>query len=160
MKETKFNQKKYKQEYAKAHYTEFRVSLLKEENTELENTLKKYNLSKAQFLRKAIRNFKEEKKMKKYYVTSGTQLFEKKGENGTWLSGGDTIWGNDNDKIFKNIEDATLFYDSLKLKDDIKKNTRYSDYKELYEIDGNIEDIDDIDLDEAVLIKDEYTFTA
>ena len=153
--EEEFNQKKYINEFNKANYTQFNVRLLKYEKKELEQLLKAYNINNADFLRKSIKNFKEELKMKKFYVTSGTLHCEKRGE---WIYGGEVLKGNDNTKIFDDILDARAFYDSIELKDVIEGNNRYSDYKELYEIDGTINDIDDIDLDNAKYIIDEYTF--
>ena len=53
-----FNQMKYQQEFNKKHYKAFKVDLKKEEMLELENLLKKFNLTKAQFLRNAIKELK------------------------------------------------------------------------------------------------------
>lgn len=56
--ETKFNQKKYIQQYNKDHYKTFKVDLKIEELEELNQLLKKMKLSKADFLREAIRQLK------------------------------------------------------------------------------------------------------
>lgn len=49
---------KYIQEYNKEHYKAFKVDLKVEELEELEEMLKKKNLTKAQFLRNAIKELK------------------------------------------------------------------------------------------------------
>ncbi len=54
----KFNQIKYQQEFNKKHYKTFKVDLKKEEMLELENLLKKFNLTKAEFLRNSIKELK------------------------------------------------------------------------------------------------------
>ena len=97
--------------------------------------------------------------MKKYYVASHTQGFEKHGDE--WLNCGDVYLGNDNEKIFDTIEEATNFYNSIELKDEISDRNRYSDYKEMYEINDDI-DLDEIDgqyLETQKFIRDDYLFT-
>lgn len=54
-----FNQQKYIQEYNKTHYKTFKVDLKVEEMDELSNLLKKYKLTKAQFLRNSIDKLKK-----------------------------------------------------------------------------------------------------
>ena len=54
----KIKQKKYLQEYKKEHYKAFKVDLKVEELEELEALLQKKGLSKAQFLRNAIKDLK------------------------------------------------------------------------------------------------------
>ena len=54
-----FNQIKYIQEYNKKHYKTFKVDLKKEELEELEKILQEKGISKAQFLRDAIKLAKE-----------------------------------------------------------------------------------------------------
>ena len=96
--------------------------------------------------------------MKRYYVASHTQIFEKHGDE--WIGCGDTTFGNDNQKIFNTIKKANDFYNSIELKDEISGNNRYSDYKEMYEINYYI-DLDRIDgkyLVKQKFIKDEYSF--
>lgn len=63
-----FNQKKYEQNWHKEHYSTFKVDLKKDEKEELDDILKKQNLSKADFLRKSINNLKEELKMKEEII--------------------------------------------------------------------------------------------
>lgn len=58
----KFNQQRYIQNYNKEHYKTFKVDLKKDEIEELEDLLKKEKLSKAQFLRNAISQFKKSSK--------------------------------------------------------------------------------------------------
>lgn len=58
----KFNQQRYIQNYNKEHYKTFKVDLKKDEIEELEDLLKKKKLSKAQFLRNAISQFKKSSK--------------------------------------------------------------------------------------------------
>lgn len=50
----KFNKKDYDNNYRKIHYKQFKADLKLEEFKELEELLKKYNLTKIQFLRNAI----------------------------------------------------------------------------------------------------------
>lgn len=54
----KNNQLKYIQEYNKEHYKAFKVDLKVQELDELEALLQKKGLSKAQFLRNAIKDLK------------------------------------------------------------------------------------------------------
>lgn len=53
-----FNQTDYIREYNKKHYSYFKVQLKKEEADELNQLLKKLNLSKPEFIRQAIKKFK------------------------------------------------------------------------------------------------------
>jgi len=53
-----FNQQKYIQEYNKSHYKTFKVDLRNEEMEELETILTSLQLTKAQFLRNAIKELK------------------------------------------------------------------------------------------------------
>lgn len=148
---------KYKNNWRKEKKLQFNVELDKKEKEELDSLLNKLNVKKSDFLRKSIENFKEELKMKKFYVKSGTFCCNKKGNH--WYFRGDVTCGhNDLEKIFDTIEEARECYDSIILKDDIQNDNRYSDYKELYEIEGSINDTDDIDLDKARFIADDYTF--
>lgn len=50
-----FNQSKYNQKYNKEHYKAFKVDLKKEELEQLEKLLKEKGITKAQFLRDAIK---------------------------------------------------------------------------------------------------------
>ncbi len=157
----KFNQSKYIRSYIKEHKSTFSVDLNKDEMIDLNEMLKMYNLSKAQFLRNSIYNFKEEKKMKKYLVHSNEYSCTLKGND--WYYNGDVTYSNfENNKIFNNIEDATKFYDEIELNDNIDGNYRYSSYKILYEINNDIteDDLSDLDLDtDADIIKCDYIFT-
>ena len=51
----------YNQKYNKEHYKSFKVDLKNDEYTELQEMLKKYGITKADFLRKAIERFYNEK---------------------------------------------------------------------------------------------------
>lgn len=57
----KFNQNKYIQQYHKENYARFLVDLPKEEKEEFDRILKDNHLSKAEFLRQAIKDFKKKK---------------------------------------------------------------------------------------------------
>ena len=57
----KFNQKKYIAEYKKKHKKQFNTDLNIDEYNELEKLLKNNNLTKAKFLRNAIKELKEKK---------------------------------------------------------------------------------------------------
>lgn len=54
-----FNQSKYIQEYNKEHYKTFKVDLKIKEFEELEKILKKAKLTKAEFLRQSIKEYKK-----------------------------------------------------------------------------------------------------
>lgn len=54
-----FNQQQYIQDYNKAHYRAFKVDLKIEELEELNDLLEKKGLTKAQFLRDAIKKLKK-----------------------------------------------------------------------------------------------------
>lgn len=54
-----FDQNKYIQQYNKEHYSAFKVDLLKSEKVEIDNILNLKNISKANFLRKAIEEIKK-----------------------------------------------------------------------------------------------------
>ena len=56
-----FNQRKYIIEYNKEHYKAFKVDLKVEELEELEKILKEKEMTKAQFLRDAIKKIKSGK---------------------------------------------------------------------------------------------------
>ena len=62
--EKSFDKKKYDNEYSKEHYKQFKVKLKNEEKEELDKLLDQENITKAQFLRNSIYDFKEELKMK------------------------------------------------------------------------------------------------
>lgn len=53
----KFDENKYKREYNKEHYSTFKVNLKKTEKEDLEKLLKKQRMTKASFLRNAIKKF-------------------------------------------------------------------------------------------------------
>lgn len=55
-----FNQIKYIQQYNKEHYKTFKVNLKIKEYDELDKILKKKNLTKADFLKKAIEEIKKD----------------------------------------------------------------------------------------------------
>lgn len=56
-----FDSNKYKQEYGKEKYARFLVDLPKKEKEEFDRILKENHLSKAEFLRQAIKDFKKKK---------------------------------------------------------------------------------------------------
>ena len=56
---SKTNQQKYIQQYNKEHYKAFKVDLKVEELEELESILKSKGITKAQFLRNAIKALKK-----------------------------------------------------------------------------------------------------
>lgn len=58
----KFNQSKYIQEYNKEHYKTFKVDLKVEEWDEINELLNKKGMTKAQFLREAIKQLKKSHK--------------------------------------------------------------------------------------------------
>ena len=153
-----FNKEVYDREFKKKNYKQFKVDLPIKEKDDLDDMLKMYNISKSEFLKNSIKKFKEEKKMKKYVVTCDTTKFVKD-EKG-WRYDGLTIGGtNSCEKIFDTIEEATKFYDSIELDDDIQKYSRYSESKCLYEVDEKDIDEDEVNLNDAIIIKDDSAFT-
>ena len=56
-----FNQNEYIKEYNKKHYSYLKVQLKKEEKEELDQLLKKLNISKPEFIRQCINLFKQGK---------------------------------------------------------------------------------------------------
>ena len=60
--EKKFNQKEYINNWKKQHKAQFKVDLNKDEKAELDELLEKKGITKAQFLRDAIENFKNSRK--------------------------------------------------------------------------------------------------
>ena len=58
-----FNQKEYIIQYKKEHYSTFKVDLLKDEKKALDKILKNENMTKTEFLRKSIIEFKKERKI-------------------------------------------------------------------------------------------------
>ena len=67
-----FNQKEYIIQYKKEHYSTFKVDLLKKEKKEFDNVLKSENITKTDFLRESIFEFKKGRKieMNRYDVIS------------------------------------------------------------------------------------------
>ena len=67
-----FNKREYDDEYAKKHLSQFKVNLKKEEKKKLDEILNEQNISKTEFLRESIFNFKKERgiMMNKYDVAN------------------------------------------------------------------------------------------
>lgn len=89
----KFDKTKYDMDYRKVHKSQFNVDLNKDEKDELDALLKESGMSKAEFLRKAIKQLRGGKNMKTVdeimdYITrnkvvaeSQKQAFEKQKED-------------------------------------------------------------------------------
>lgn len=60
--EKEFNQQQYIKEYNQKHYKTFKVELKKEEKEELDELLKSLSMTKATFLRNAIKDLKRKNK--------------------------------------------------------------------------------------------------
>ena len=58
--ESKFNQQEYINNFNKVKYTQFNVRLSKEEKMELDELLRKANISGAEFIKNSIKKLKEE----------------------------------------------------------------------------------------------------
>ena len=58
-----FNQKEYIAQYKKEHYLTFKADLLKDEKKAFDKILKNENMTKTEFLRKSIIEFKKERKI-------------------------------------------------------------------------------------------------
>lgn len=97
-------------------------------------------------------------KNKKFLTIKCSTLTERKSNSDNWYYRGDTTERFEN--LFDTIEEANKYYNSIELNDEIQEYNRYSDYKQLFAVNNDIteEDIIDLDLDEAELIKDDYTF--
>lgn len=89
----KFDKTKYDMDYRKVHKSQFNVDLNKDEKDELDALLKESGMSKAEFLRKAIKQLRGGKNMKtvdeimdyiarnKVFAESQKQAFEKQKED-------------------------------------------------------------------------------
>lgn len=131
----KFDEKKYKNEYDKEHYSQFKVKFKKEEKKELDELLALHNITKTEFLKKAILDYKEELKMKNYVIITGSEVYEKL-SNGNW----EYKYSNDNDHkynltFYETLEDAIKVFDEIDLKLYKESSTIYADFKEIYEFD-------------------------
>ena len=60
-----FNQVRYINQYAREHYSRFHVDLLKDDKEELDKMLKEDGITKADFLRNAIEEYKKKRIKKK-----------------------------------------------------------------------------------------------
>lgn len=103
---------------------------------------------------------KEENKMEKYLFRKSTYTCTKK--NGCWYYNGDAV-DCEELVIFNDKNKALEYYNNYNIKDEILGNSRYCDYKELYQYNG--EDVtDDMILDKDYnsddfeLILDAYLF--
>lgn len=63
-----FNQQQYIKQYNQTHYKTFKVELKKEEKEELDELLKSLSMTKAAFLRNAIKELKEKGDLKKWKI--------------------------------------------------------------------------------------------
>jgi len=161
-----FDKKEYDRKFSaerRKTLKQFKVDLPAAEKEELDILLEQHNLTKTEFLKKSILNFKEELKMKKYYIYCGTDAYRRSGAN--WEFDGNTSM-NVNDKyigVYDSYEQAIEIYNSINLTRNEESTRLYADYKQLYEFDTNditdedIED-DDLDIDKMKLLKEEYTF--
>ena len=164
---TEFNQKEYLRDYMKErrkNIKQFKVDLKTEEKEELDELLAQHNISKVEFLKNAINNFKEELKMKKYYIYCGTEHYEKTSSG--WESRGETTQ-NTNDKyikVYDTYEKAIDTYNSIPLNCDKDNHSMYADFKQLFEYDSTKISDDDIEdgnfnIDNMKLLKDDYSFS-
>ncbi len=163
---TEFNQKEYLRAYMKErrkNIKPFKVDLTIQEKEELDELLVQHNISKVEFLKNAINNFKEELKMKKYYIYCGTEHYEKT-SNG-WESRGETTQ-NINDKyikVYDTYEKAINTYNSIALNCEKNNCSMYADFKQLFEYDSTKISDDDIEdgnfnIDNMRLLKEDYSF--
>lgn len=60
-----FNKREYDNNYDKEHYSQFKAKLKKEEKKELDEFLKKNNLTKPEFIRISFKFMKEQVNLKK-----------------------------------------------------------------------------------------------
>ena len=162
-----FNKKEYDRNYMKERRKElktFKVDLPTSEKEELDLLLEQHRLSKVEFLKKAIANYKEELKMKKYYVNCGTQHYEK--VSSKWCYQGDTSMNAIDGHIarYDSYEEAIKAYNNIELQCDKSNDSIYADYKELYEYYSTHISDDDIDdgnfnFDDLKLLQDDYSYT-
>ena len=133
--EEKFDFNKYRNEYDKEHYSQFKAKLKKQDMEELNELLKKYGINKTQFVMKAKEKLERGRLiMKKVEYIIDEQRVEPYS---------DYI----NSNTFDNKEDAESEFERLK---DLSKNSRVSDnitrytlLEVVYEIDEDGEELDD-----------------
>lgn len=77
----KFNKVKYDMDYRKKNKSQFNVDINKEEKEEIDELLKKDGITKTEFLRNAIKRYKNESTTIKIYIYSDTVVFTKDSEN-------------------------------------------------------------------------------
>ena len=151
--------RKYKNDFDKENYKQFKAKLKPKEMEEVNDFLEKNGMNKREFVLISKKILERGMYMKKYLVYKNTQHFEKRGE---WISTGDCA-DTKNVKTFDNKEEAEKYYNELELQDVISGDNRYSDYKSMYEYDATeitdemIND-DEYDLDNMKFIKDDYSF--
>ena len=77
----KFDKIKYDMDYRKKHKSQFNVDINKEEKEEIEALLKNNGITKADFLRNAIRKYKSETTSIRVYIYMDKIVFTKDDEN-------------------------------------------------------------------------------
>lgn len=78
----KFDKIKYDMDYRKKHKSQFNVDINKEEKDEIDALLKNNGITKADFLRNAIRKYKSETTSIRVYIYMDKIVFTKDDENG------------------------------------------------------------------------------
>lgn len=78
----KFDKIKYDMDYRKKHKSQFNVDINKEEKDEIDALLKNNGITKADFLRNAIRKYKSEITSIRVYIYMDKIVFTKDDENG------------------------------------------------------------------------------
>lgn len=77
----KFDKIKYDMDYRKKHKSQFNVDINKEEKDEIDALLKNNGITKADFLRNAIRKYKSETTSIRVYIYMDKIVFTKDDEN-------------------------------------------------------------------------------
>ena len=140
---------KLKNDWRKKNIKQFNVDLNIPIYNELNELLKLYNMTKVDFIKYSIYKFKEEKKFKKYYV---------KYESVKKYSRQKNISNITCEKVFNTIEEATDYYNSIKLPEDSENNNKYTNYKFLYEIEEKDynQETNNVNLETAYIIRQDF----
>ena len=115
-KSMEFNQQEYINNFNKVKYTQFNVRLSKEEKMELDELLKKANISGAEFIKKSIKKLKEEGNH--IYIITSRHNTTKNTEEGEKTRRIVRKWLKDNDILYDELyfsQDKTREIDALKI---------------------------------------------
>lgn len=141
---------------------QFNTDLNKAEKEEIDKVLNDYEISKAEFVRKAFKNLKEELKMKKYVVTIEQEYFVKGGAGYPYKY--QHLTDKYDNVYFDTLKEAKNYINEYKLTYDLSQSSLYVDTLSVFEVDEDNEivsenlysltyDIDTIKKEENIEIK-------